>query len=66
MSLDGFVTIQKTEDGLHNIDFQCCEDVQMEPVEGDFKVQLMRDGNIYLTEKKKKENKPQPTLNNEH
>lgn len=59
LTLDGFVTIQKTDDGLHNIDFQCCEDVQIEPVKGDFKVQLMRDGNIYMDEKpKRKRNKP--------
>ncbi len=59
LTIEGFVTIQKTEDGLHNIDFQCCEDVQMEPVKGDFKVQLMRDANIYMDEKpKRKRNKP--------
>ena len=59
LTLDGFVTIQKTEDGLHTADFQCCEDVQMEPFKGDFKVQLMRDGNIYMDEKpKRKRNKP--------
>ena len=59
LTIEGFVTIQKTEDGLHNIDFQCCEDVQIEPVKGDFKVQLMRDGNIYMDEKpKRKRNKP--------
>ena len=59
LTIEGFVTIQKTEDGLHNIDFQCCEDVQIEPVKGDFKVQLMRDGNIYMDQKpKRKRNKP--------
>ena len=54
LTLDGFVTIQKTEDGLHNIDFQCCEDVKVKPVKADFDVQLMNDGNIYMQEKKKK------------
>ncbi len=59
LTLDGFVTIQKTEDGLHTADFQCCEDVQMEPFKGDFRVQGMRDGNIYMDEKpKRKKNKP--------
>ena len=58
-TVEGFVTIQKKDDGLHTADFQCCEDVQMEPVKGDFKVQLMRDGNIYMDEKpKRKRNKP--------
>jgi hypothetical protein len=59
LTIEGFVTIQKKDDGLHTADFQCCEDVQIEPVKGDFKVQLMRDGNIYMDEKpKRKRNKP--------
>ena len=59
LNLDGFITIQKKDDGLHTADFQCCEDVQMEPFKGDFRVQMMRDGNIYMDEKpKRKRNKP--------
>ena len=59
LTIEGFVTIQKKDDGLHTADFQCCEDVQIEPVKGDFKVQLMRDGNIYMDQKpKRKRNKP--------
>ena len=59
LTIEGFVTIQKKDDGLHTADFQCCEDVQMEPVKGDFRVQMMRDGNIYMDEKpKRKRNKP--------
>ena len=59
LTIEGFVTIQKKDDGLHTVDFQCCEDVQIEPVKGDFKVQLMRDANIYMDEKpKRKRNKP--------
>ena len=54
LTLDGLLTIQKTEDGLHNIDFQCCEDVEVEPFKADFDVQGMRDGNVYGQEKKKK------------
>ena len=48
LTIEGFVTIQKKDDGLHTADFQCCEDVQMEPFKGDFRVQGMRDGNIYM------------------
>ena len=59
LNLDGFITIQKKDDGLHTADFQCCEDVQMEPFKGNFRVQGMRDGNIYMDEKpKRKKNKP--------
>ena len=54
LTLDGFVTIQKTEDGLHNIDFQCCEDVEIEPIKADFDTQVMHNGDAYLKEKKKK------------
>jgi len=59
LTIEGFVTIQKKDDGLYTGDFQCCEDVQMEPVKGDFRVQMMRDGNIYMDEKPRhKRNKP--------
>lgn len=59
LTIEGFVTIQKKDDGLYTGDFQSCEDVQMEPVKGDFRVQMMRDGNIYMDEKpKRKRNKP--------
>ena len=59
LTLDGFVTIQKKDDGLHTVDFQCCEDVQIEPVKGDFRVQMMRDGNIYMDQIPKRiRNKP--------
>ena len=59
LTIEGFVTIQKKDDGLYTGDFQCCEDVQMEPVKGDFRVQMMRDGNIYMDQKPKRiRNKP--------
>ena len=57
--VDGLMTFGKLETGLRTLDFECCEDVEMEPFEGDFRVQAMRDGNVYLTEKKKRvRNKP--------
>ena len=59
LNLDGFMTIQLKDDGLHTADFQCCEDVQMEPFTGNFRVQGMRDGNIYMDQKPKRiKNKP--------
>ena len=59
LTLDGFVTIQLKDDGLHTADFQCCEDVQMEPFAGNFRVQGMRDGNIYMNQIPKRiRNKP--------
>ena len=59
LNIEGFVTIQKKDDGLHTADFQCCEDVQMEPFAGNFRVQGMRDGNIYMDQKPKRiRNKP--------
>ena len=59
LNLEGLMTILMMENGLHNIDFQCCEDVQMEPFAGDFRVQAMRDGKVYMDEKPKRiRNKP--------
>ena len=59
LNLDGFMTIQLKDDGLHTADFQCCEDVQMEPFAGNFRVQGMRDGNIYMNQIPKRiRNKP--------
>ena len=41
------------------MDFQCCDDVEVEPVRGRFYVQAMRDGNIYMEQMpKRKRNKP--------
>ena len=48
------MTLGKLENGLHTADFSCCEDVRMEPFSGNFKVQAMRDGNVYMQERKKR------------
>ena len=50
VTLDGLMTIGKSENGLRRADFECCEDVEMEAFVAHFKVQYMRDGNIYMTE----------------
>ncbi|MBO4561485.1 MAG: hypothetical protein J5705_05935 [Bacteroidaceae bacterium] len=50
VALDGFITMSNLENGLRTADFQCCEDVNMNPFSARCKVQAMRDGNIYITE----------------
>ena len=59
VTLDGLMTIGMSENGLHMADFECCEDVVMEDFTARCKVQLMRDGNMYITELPKRvRNKP--------
>ena len=56
---DGFMAFDELENGLHTADFHCCEDVQMEAFTVNCKVQVMRDGNVYITELPKRiRNKP--------
>ena len=58
-TLDGLMTLGMLENGLHTADFQCCEDVELDAFSGTFKVEGMRDGNVYMTEKPKRiKNKP--------
>ena len=60
VTLDGLLTIGKSEiNALKFMEFMCCEDVNMEAFVANFKVQGMRDGNIYMSElpKKKKHKK---------
>ena len=52
--LDGLLTLGKLENGLRTMDFMCCEDVKMDVFSGNFKVQGMRDGNVYMQERKKR------------
>ena len=54
LSLDGLMTISMLENGLMTADFMCSEDVVMESFSGTLKVQGMRDGNLYLTQKPKR------------
>jgi hypothetical protein len=54
VTLEGMIVFSKLETELRTADFECCEDVEMEPFEGIFKVQGMRDGNLYMTEKPKR------------
>lgn len=57
--LDGILTVSQLENGLHAADFSCIEDVQLEPFSGRCKMQVMRDGNLYITQQPpRKRNKP--------
>ncbi len=54
ITLDGLLTIGKLENGLTTGEFMNCEDARIEPFSGDFRVQGMRDGNVYFTQKPKR------------
>ena len=65
VTLDGMMTIGKSENNLYQADFQCCEDVEVEAFIGRFKVQGMHDGNVYMQElPKRARNKPLFRLDN--
>ena len=51
VTIDGFLTFDELENDLRTADFQCCEDVRLEPFTGVFKVQRMSDGNVYMEER---------------
>lgn len=52
------MTFGKLETELRTLQFECCEDVDTEPFKGDFHVQGMRDGNVYMQQRpKRKRNK---------
>ena len=57
--VEGLMTFGMLETGQRTLDFECCEDVAAEPFQGIFKVQGMRDGNVYMSEKpRRRKNKP--------
>jgi len=49
--VEGLMTFGKLETGERTLDFECCEDVVAEPFHGNFHVQGMRDGNVYMQQK---------------
>ena len=51
VTVEGMMTFGQLKTGERTLDFQCCEDVQAEAFRGDFYVQGMRDGNVYLEQK---------------
>ena len=50
VTVDGLMVFGQTEEGLRTADFECCEDVEMQAFTAKCKVQVMRDGNVYMTE----------------
>ena len=52
--LEGLLTLGMLENGLRSADFMCCEDVELDAFSGTFKVQGMRDGNVYMTQMPKR------------
>ena len=52
--VEGLMTFGMLKTGLRTLDFECCEDVDAEPFKGDFHVQGMRDGNVYMQQKPKR------------
>ena len=54
VTLDGLMTVGLLETGLRTLQFECCEDVDEEPFRGDFHVQSMRDGNVYMQQRPKR------------
>ena len=58
ITLDGLMTIGRVENMIH-AEFMCCEDVRIDAAVTNCKGQLMRDGNVYITELPKRvKNKP--------
>lgn len=50
-TVEGMMTFGTIEGGLHIADFACCESVQLTPYIATCKVQAMRGGNVYITQK---------------
>ena len=49
--VDGMMTFGETDNGLHILDFMSTECAEVEPFTATCKVQAMRDGNVYITER---------------
>ena len=54
VTLNGMITFSKTDDGEQLLDFTATEYAEMTPFVANCKVQGMRDGNVYITEKPKR------------
>lgn len=50
VTLDGIMSFSQFENGMIAAQFECCEEVNMEPQIRHCKVQTMRDGNVYISE----------------
>ena len=54
LKMDGIMAVGENEEGLRTLDFECCERVKTEAFRGKYEVLGARDGNIYMTEQKKR------------
>lgn len=48
VTVDGLMTFGKLDNNLNQADFVPCEDVEVEPCIGRFKVQILRNGYVYI------------------
>ena len=55
ITVEGMMTYGQKDNGLHTLNFVCLEDVIIEMIKGNFDVQVMEDGNIYMVQKPKRE-----------
>ena len=55
ITVEGMMTYGQKDNGLHTLNFVCLEDVIIEVIKGNFDVQVMEDGNIYMVQKPKRE-----------
>lgn len=53
-TVNGTMTFGENDNGQKLLDFMCTEYVELEPFVADCKVQAMRDGNVYITERPKR------------
>ncbi len=53
-TLNGMMTFGLVDNNLHILDFCSTDFAEMEPFVADCRVQAMRDGNVYITEKPKR------------
>ena len=53
-TVNGTMTFGETDNGLKLLDFMCTEYVELDSFTADCKVQAMRDGNVYITERPKR------------
>ena len=54
VTLDGMMSFSQFENGMFAAQFECCEEVNIEPQTRRCKVQTMRDGNVYISEMPKR------------
>ena len=50
VTVEGMMVFAQLVNGLRTMDFECCEDVELESFVAQCKVQRLRDGNMYVTE----------------